>query len=340
MPLEQTQLMADALKAAGKPVELVILDGENHYLTRATTRTRRCSARQPSSQRTCPSGSPEGAAQNGILAVGLSLPSSSPFVGGVAGKASGLSDAGVGDGAVLVAEVGFLPGAGGVEQPAASPGSAPGPRGGRLGALAELLVAEIALGLGEAPTAWPRWRSRPGSGARPCGRRRSGLAAVAAGCRTTGPCRLALGGGRGRRRGRRRDRGPSAHPAAGSAAAGGAAGSARAGPPGCLAAGGVRGAIRIGMIASGGPRSLMDVEHRPLLAPMKIPAARWARTEATMAQLVRRRLAVGIRAVSLASVASTGGARPRRFRGGTGVARAYGGRGPKASAPRACWAGG
>jgi dienelactone hydrolase len=37
--LEQTTLMADALKGAGKPVETVILADENHYLTRASTRT-------------------------------------------------------------------------------------------------------------------------------------------------------------------------------------------------------------------------------------------------------------------------------------------------------------
>ena len=39
VPFEQSQNMADALKAAGKPVELVTLAGENHYLTKAATRT-------------------------------------------------------------------------------------------------------------------------------------------------------------------------------------------------------------------------------------------------------------------------------------------------------------
>lgn len=39
VPYEQSQNMADALKAAGKPVELVKLVDENHYLTRAATRT-------------------------------------------------------------------------------------------------------------------------------------------------------------------------------------------------------------------------------------------------------------------------------------------------------------
>ncbi|TAL35254.1 MAG: S9 family peptidase, partial [Phenylobacterium sp.] len=34
----QSQLMADRLKAAGKPHELVILADENHYLTRTATR--------------------------------------------------------------------------------------------------------------------------------------------------------------------------------------------------------------------------------------------------------------------------------------------------------------
>ena len=36
----QSQLMADRLKAAGKPHELVILEGENHYLTKTSNRTR------------------------------------------------------------------------------------------------------------------------------------------------------------------------------------------------------------------------------------------------------------------------------------------------------------
>ena len=39
VPFEQSQAMADAMKAAGKPVELVTLANENHYLTRAATRT-------------------------------------------------------------------------------------------------------------------------------------------------------------------------------------------------------------------------------------------------------------------------------------------------------------
>jgi dipeptidyl aminopeptidase/acylaminoacyl peptidase len=39
VPIEQSQVMADAIKAAGKPVEFVTLAGENHYLTRAATRT-------------------------------------------------------------------------------------------------------------------------------------------------------------------------------------------------------------------------------------------------------------------------------------------------------------
>jgi dipeptidyl aminopeptidase/acylaminoacyl peptidase len=40
VPFEQSTVMADALKAAGKSVELVALPNENHYLTHAATRTR------------------------------------------------------------------------------------------------------------------------------------------------------------------------------------------------------------------------------------------------------------------------------------------------------------
>lgn len=36
---QQSQVMANALKAAGKPVEYVVLAGENHYMTRSATRT-------------------------------------------------------------------------------------------------------------------------------------------------------------------------------------------------------------------------------------------------------------------------------------------------------------
>ncbi|HEY9235968.1 MAG TPA: S9 family peptidase [Phenylobacterium sp.] len=36
---DQSRTMANALKAAGKPYELLLLDGENHYLTRSKTRT-------------------------------------------------------------------------------------------------------------------------------------------------------------------------------------------------------------------------------------------------------------------------------------------------------------
>ena len=32
--------MAERLKDAGKPYELVVLEGENHYLTKAANRTR------------------------------------------------------------------------------------------------------------------------------------------------------------------------------------------------------------------------------------------------------------------------------------------------------------
>lgn len=37
---EQSEAMANALKAAGKPVEYVVLEGENHYLTKSATRTK------------------------------------------------------------------------------------------------------------------------------------------------------------------------------------------------------------------------------------------------------------------------------------------------------------
>ena len=38
--ISQSQLMAERLKAAGKPYEFVVLEGENHYLTKSATRTR------------------------------------------------------------------------------------------------------------------------------------------------------------------------------------------------------------------------------------------------------------------------------------------------------------
>jgi dipeptidyl aminopeptidase/acylaminoacyl peptidase len=38
VPFEQSQVMADALKAAGKPVEFVTLPGEDHWLSRSETR--------------------------------------------------------------------------------------------------------------------------------------------------------------------------------------------------------------------------------------------------------------------------------------------------------------
>lgn len=40
VPIEQSRVMAQALRRAGKPVELVELDGEDHWLSRATTRQR------------------------------------------------------------------------------------------------------------------------------------------------------------------------------------------------------------------------------------------------------------------------------------------------------------
>jgi dipeptidyl aminopeptidase/acylaminoacyl peptidase len=38
VPFSQSQAMADALKAAGKPVEFVVLNGEDHFLSRSATR--------------------------------------------------------------------------------------------------------------------------------------------------------------------------------------------------------------------------------------------------------------------------------------------------------------
>jgi dipeptidyl aminopeptidase/acylaminoacyl peptidase len=38
VPLEQSRIMADALKAAGKPVEFVTLDSTDHWLTNGDTR--------------------------------------------------------------------------------------------------------------------------------------------------------------------------------------------------------------------------------------------------------------------------------------------------------------
>jgi dipeptidyl aminopeptidase/acylaminoacyl peptidase len=39
VPIEQSLIMERALKRAGKPVELVQLDSEDHYLSREVTRT-------------------------------------------------------------------------------------------------------------------------------------------------------------------------------------------------------------------------------------------------------------------------------------------------------------
>jgi dipeptidyl aminopeptidase/acylaminoacyl peptidase len=39
VPIEQSQIMAQAMKQAGKPVEFVTLADENHYLTKSATRT-------------------------------------------------------------------------------------------------------------------------------------------------------------------------------------------------------------------------------------------------------------------------------------------------------------
>lgn len=39
VPIAQSQRMAEALKAAGKPVTVVQLAGEDHWLSRGETRT-------------------------------------------------------------------------------------------------------------------------------------------------------------------------------------------------------------------------------------------------------------------------------------------------------------
>jgi dipeptidyl aminopeptidase/acylaminoacyl peptidase len=38
VPLEQSEIMADALRKAGKPVELIVQKGEDHWLSRGETR--------------------------------------------------------------------------------------------------------------------------------------------------------------------------------------------------------------------------------------------------------------------------------------------------------------
>ena len=42
---EQSQIMADALRKAGKPVEFVTLAKEDHWLSRGATRLHRCCRR-------------------------------------------------------------------------------------------------------------------------------------------------------------------------------------------------------------------------------------------------------------------------------------------------------
>ena len=38
VPFQQSSMMADALARAGKPYEMVVLKGEDHYLSHAETR--------------------------------------------------------------------------------------------------------------------------------------------------------------------------------------------------------------------------------------------------------------------------------------------------------------
>jgi dipeptidyl aminopeptidase/acylaminoacyl peptidase len=40
VPFDQSQMMANALKAAGKPYELIPLEGEDHWLSTSATRIR------------------------------------------------------------------------------------------------------------------------------------------------------------------------------------------------------------------------------------------------------------------------------------------------------------
>jgi dipeptidyl aminopeptidase/acylaminoacyl peptidase len=40
VPMEQSRIMASALRAAGKPHEMIELEGEDHWLSRADTRLR------------------------------------------------------------------------------------------------------------------------------------------------------------------------------------------------------------------------------------------------------------------------------------------------------------
>ena len=40
VPFEQSQILAEALRRAGKPYELIELSGEDHWLSRADTRRR------------------------------------------------------------------------------------------------------------------------------------------------------------------------------------------------------------------------------------------------------------------------------------------------------------
>jgi dienelactone hydrolase len=61
VPIEQSQGMADAMKAAGKPVEFVILPDENHYLTKAANRTRMLEAIDAFLARNLPVGPAPGA---------------------------------------------------------------------------------------------------------------------------------------------------------------------------------------------------------------------------------------------------------------------------------------
>ena len=40
VPIEQSRVMAEAMRRAGKPVELIELAGEDHWMSRADTRLR------------------------------------------------------------------------------------------------------------------------------------------------------------------------------------------------------------------------------------------------------------------------------------------------------------
>ena len=59
VPIEQSRIMANALRDAGKPVELIELAGEDHWMSRAETRQRSFEPNDSSSV-SAATGAPEG----------------------------------------------------------------------------------------------------------------------------------------------------------------------------------------------------------------------------------------------------------------------------------------